>query len=184
MHDKPVVDAVGIHRHDTSLPARPEGLLGPPIEVTERVKSHQHDSPLQKTTSRWFPFCCAGSPDNRHNITATRRSRRVRDAVVTAAAAAFSQLSVLVPTNSMILYTLSLIAVLFRFELAGDPVAADGCEFTSRAGGGSASSVEVATTVVIGTSNFLDARWTRSTRSHCETRAGNVEMMIWSKVRD
>src|SRR5258708_37592940 len=38
---------------------------------------------------------------------ATRRSHSVSEALVTAAAAAFSQLSVLVPTNSMILYTLS-----------------------------------------------------------------------------
>ena len=36
-------------------------------------------------------------------ISATRRSRSFWDALVTAAAAAFSQLSVLVPTNSMIL---------------------------------------------------------------------------------
>ena len=37
-------------------------------------------------------------------------------------------------------------------------------------------------TVVIGTSNFLDTRRTRSMRSHWEMRSGNVEMMISSNV--
>src|SRR5438034_2007523 len=70
MHDKPVVVAVGIHRHYTSLPAGAEGLLGPPIEVTERVKSHQHDSHLQKGLAVGFLSVVPGVP------TIARTSRR------------------------------------------------------------------------------------------------------------
>src|SRR4051812_31082283 len=47
---------------------------------------------------------------------ATRRSRRLADALETAAAAACSQLSLLVPTSWMILYTFSAMAWLLRID--------------------------------------------------------------------
>src|SRR5215472_15012902 len=49
---------------------------------------------------------------------ATRRSRRLFDAVVIAAAAAFSQDSVLVPITSITLYTLSTMAKLLSLDRA------------------------------------------------------------------
>src|SRR5262249_23344635 len=121
-------------RHDGPSPLRPVGgscvVLVGAANGARAQSSYLKESFTLAPNASTLPFSrCMSSCDT----SATRRSRSVFDAFSTAAFAAFSQESVLVPTSSMILYTLSAIgrpprvaaiALVGRLEQPGGPPAA------------------------------------------------------------
>src|SRR5687768_11228596 len=104
-HDRERVPSLHLRQCAAVLDDERARLLRRHCAVDELIRSDHSPSYLKDTLTfaRYALTTPLSMTRSSCAISATRRSRNVFEALVTAAAAAFSQLSVLVPTNSMIL---------------------------------------------------------------------------------